>query len=146
MKAMSNEDFSKKMSFARKVMDLSQTTEPFQPTAVYDPDGDCIEFVFKPDNFYARRIDDLLTVYYSQENEEIVGSLIKGVSEFKEKILKKCPGFIIEVHEGRIHLAHLFRAQLWSQLNPDDKVKVLVYQKLIICAEKANAETELSMA
>ncbi|MCH9021731.1 MAG: hypothetical protein IID32_03100 [Planctomycetes bacterium] len=76
MKAMSNEEFSKKMSFARKVMDLAQTAGPFQPTAVYDPDGDCIEFVFKPDNFYARRIDDLLTVYYSQENEEIVGSLI----------------------------------------------------------------------
>ena len=57
---------------------LAQPAEDFKPTAVYDPDGDCIEFIAKPDPFYAERVDDLLTVYYSQESGEEVGSLIEG--------------------------------------------------------------------
>jgi hypothetical protein len=45
---------------------------------VYDPDGACIEFLAKPEPFYAERIDDLVTVYYSQDTHEVIGSLLKG--------------------------------------------------------------------
>ena len=76
MTVTSNEEF------AQRMMLLAQPAEHFQPTATYDPDGDCIEFLTSPDPFYAERIDDLVTVYYSQETNEVIGSLIKGVSEF----------------------------------------------------------------
>jgi hypothetical protein len=81
MTAMPNEDF------AQHVLRLAKAAQPFKATAVYDPDGDCIEFLAKPDPFYAERIDDLVTVYYSQETHEVVGSLIKGVTPFCRKTL-----------------------------------------------------------
>ena len=66
---------------------LGKPAQQFRPTATYDPDGDCIEFLAKPDPFYAERVDDLVTVYYSQETNEVIGSLIKGVSRFCQEIL-----------------------------------------------------------
>ncbi len=53
--------------FAAQVAELAKKAGPPQATAVYDPDGDCIEFLARPEPFYAERIDDLITVYYSQE-------------------------------------------------------------------------------
>ncbi|MCK4787137.1 MAG: hypothetical protein KAV87_25485, partial [Desulfobacteraceae bacterium] len=79
MKAMSSSEFGK---FVMRMAEDSKRTKPFKPNARYDPDGDCIEFFTKPHSFYAERIDDLVTVYYSHETKEIIGSLIKGVSEF----------------------------------------------------------------
>src|SRR6266704_286870 len=64
MQAMTNEEF------AAQVAELAKHAGLPQPTAVYDPDGDCIEFLAKPEPFYAERIDDLVTVYYSQERSE----------------------------------------------------------------------------
>jgi len=61
---------------------LARPTDQFEPTATYDRDGDCIEFLAKPDHLYAERADDLVTVYYSQETNEVIGSLIQGVSGF----------------------------------------------------------------
>ena len=71
MTVTSNADFAKRM------MLLAKPAEQFKPTATYDRDGDCIEFLAKPDPFYAERVDDLVTVYYSQETGEVIGSLIK---------------------------------------------------------------------
>src|SRR5437016_12242363 len=108
MKAMTNAEF------AAQVAELARNAGPPQPTAVYDPDGDCIEFLAKPDPFYAERVDDLVTVYYSQETGEVVGSLLKGVSRFCRQMLEKMPGFRVEIHDGRVQLVHIFSARLWS--------------------------------
>ena len=35
--------------FAKRVTLLARPAEQFKPTATYDPDGDCIEFLAKPD-------------------------------------------------------------------------------------------------
>lgn len=51
----------------------------FVPVSYYDRDGDCIEFLISNDSYRAERIDDRLTVYFSRETGEIIGSLIKGV-------------------------------------------------------------------
>jgi hypothetical protein len=72
MTVTSNADFAKQM------MLLARDAEEFRPTATYDPDGDCIEFLAKPDAFYAERVDDLVTVYYSQDTGELIGSLIQS--------------------------------------------------------------------
>ena len=50
---MTNEEF------AAKVLELAAPGEGFRPSAYYDPDGDCIEFLASPHNFYAERVDDL---------------------------------------------------------------------------------------
>src|SRR5947209_19236904 len=103
-----------KEEFVKRMLLLAKPAGQFRPTATYDPDGDCIEFLAKPDAFYAERVDDLLTVYYSQETGEVVGSLLKGVSKFCQEVLEKMPGFRIEIHDGRLQLVHIFRARPWS--------------------------------
>ena len=106
MTVTSNEEFAKRM------MLLAQPAERFRPTATYDPDGDCVEFLASPDPFYAERVDDLVTVYYSQETNEVIGSLVKGVSKFCATVLQRMPGFRIEIRDGRVSLEHIFRAAL----------------------------------
>ena len=139
MTVTSNEEFAKRM------MLLARPAEQFEPTATYDRDGDCIEFVAKPDPFYAERVDDLLTVYYSQETGEVTGSLLKGVSRFCKQMLEKMPGFRVEIRDGRIELVHIFRARLWSsKLHPQD-LPALVYRKLIEVADDAEVDTELCL-
>ncbi|HEY7427387.1 MAG TPA: hypothetical protein VH682_24345 [Gemmataceae bacterium] len=140
MTVTSNEEFAKRM------MLLARPAEQFEPTATYDPDGDCIEFLAKPDPFYAERVDDLLTVYYSQETGEVIGSLLKGVSRFCKQMLEKMPGFTVEIHDGRIQLVHIFRARLWSsKFHPQD-LPALVYRKLIEVADDAEVDAELCLA
>jgi len=61
----------KKEEFAEAVLRLANVQEPFRPTAAYIPDGDCIEFVMAPDDYVARRMDGLVTVYYSRQTGEV---------------------------------------------------------------------------
>jgi hypothetical protein len=137
---MSNSDFAKRM------MLLARPAEQFEPTAIYDRDGDCIEFLAKPDPFYAERVDDLVTVYYSQETNEVIGSLIKGVRGFCEAIDRTMPGFKIEIRDGRIRLVHLFRARLWTSKTDPKDLATLTYEKLIQVAEESEVEAEMCSA
>jgi hypothetical protein len=137
---MSNSDFAKRM------MLLARSADEFVPTATVDPDGDCIEFLAKPDSFYAQRVDDLVTVYYSQETNEVVGSFIKGISGFCKTLSETMPGFQIEIRDGKVRLVHIFRARLWgSRREPSDLV-TLTYEKLIQVAEESEVEAEMISA
>jgi len=139
MTVTSNADFAKRM------MLIARPAEQFEPTATYDPDGDCIEFLAKPDAFYGERVDDLVTVYYSQETEEVIGSLIKGVSKFCHEVLAKMPGFKIEIREGRVRLVHIFLARLWSAERDPQELATLTYQKLIDVAEATAVEVDAEL-
>jgi hypothetical protein len=140
MTATTNSDF------ARRMMLLARPAEQFKPTATYDPDGDCIEFLAKPEPFYAERIDDLVTVYYSQETGEVIGSLIKGVSRFCRETLSRLPGFKIEIHDGPVSLRHIFLARMWSaDFEPED-LATLTYRKLIEVSRETKVEGELCLA
>lgn len=99
---------------------------PFRPHAYYDPDGDSIECLFSDENFYAERVDALVTVYYGMKSKEIVGSLIKGVA----RMLRETPGFRIEIQDGRVRLEHVLSALLWSQPRKPSDTAVIKYRKL----------------
>lgn len=140
MSAISNDEFAKRMTL------LAKPAGQFKPKAIYDRDGDCIEFLAKPDPFFAERVDDLVTVYYSQETGEVVGSFIKGVSKFCKQMLEKMPGFKIEIYDGAACLRHIFLARLWStNLDPQD-LPTLTYRKLIEVAGETVIEGELCSA
>lgn len=126
--------------FARRMTLLARPADQFKPTATYDRDGDCIEFLAKPDAFYAERIDDLVTVYYSQETDEVIGSLIKGISKFCREVEGKLPGFKIEIHDGPVRLQHIFQARLWSGPFKPREVPTLIYRKLIEVADETIVE------
>lgn len=140
MTTTTNEDFAKRM------MLLARPASDFKPSAAYDPDGDCIEFLAKPDPFYEERVDELLTVYYSQKTHEVIGSLIKGVSRLMERLADKMPGFMITVEDRRVRLEHLFLAGMWMQKAGPQTLEVLAYKKLAEIAEKSSVETELCVA
>jgi hypothetical protein len=134
MNTMSNDEFA---DFVTK---LAEEAPAFKPSATYDPDGDCIEFIAKPDSFYGERIDDLVTVYYSHETNDIVGSLIKGASGFYKTVLDKLPGFKIEIQDGKVRLEHVFLAKLWSSELDLSNLAVLEYRKLIEIAEETKVQ------
>jgi len=139
MNAMTREQF------AEMVLEQGPIPEPFKPFATYNRDGDCIEFFAAQDMFYAERIDDLVTVYYSFETNEIVGSLIKGV----EDLLEECPALQIVISDRKVRLSHLFMAHLFSRDQIDQKisdVRRLVYRKLIRVAEDTGTEADLELA
>jgi hypothetical protein len=132
--------------FADRMMQMARPDEPFVPSATYDRDGDCIEFLVRPDAFYAERVDDLVTVYCSQETGEVIGSLIKGVSTFCKKMIETMPGFVIEIRDGKIRLVHIFRARLWTSKADTMGIRARTYVKLIQAAEESDVETEMCLA
>jgi hypothetical protein len=134
-------------AFAEEVLGKVDPTASFEPQVLYDPDGDCIEFLASDDPYYAERIDSLVTVYYSRETGEIIGSLVKGVKSFIRKMLQKIPGFKIEIEDGRIRLEHLFTAHLWYlEARPENwDTEVVTYKKLRDVAETVNATAELCL-
>lgn len=110
----------------------------------YDRDGDCIEFFICGDDFRAERVDDLVTVYYSRHSQQIVGSLIKGVSKFCSALSDKMPGLAIEIKDGPVKLEHLFLAGKWAKKHSE--IASLTYEKLAKIAEESDATAQLTGA
>jgi len=138
MKAMTNKEF------AEAVMGMADVQQPFQPHATYIREGDCIEFVIAPDDYVAHRIDGLVTVYYSRETGNVVGSLIKGVGEFCRKMLSQFPGFRILIEGCAVKLEHIFLAQLWTQPpSSPDVALTRTYRELIQAAEDQDIAVEI---
>jgi hypothetical protein len=135
-----------KADFAKLAMLHARPAAQFRPTATYDPDGDCIEFLAKPEPFFAERFDDLVTVYFSQETGEIIGSLIKGVTTFYKEFTRKNPGFRIVIEGGPVRLEHLILARMWSSELSREKIRTLTYQKLIDVAGETIVEGDLCFA
>lgn len=67
-------------------------TDRFQPTATYDPDKDCIEFIAKPGPIFAKYVDDHTTAYYNQETWEVIG-LFVSATRLITQILPDYPGW-----------------------------------------------------
>ncbi len=133
MSSKLNEDFTK---MALGYIDKDVV---FEPLATYDEDGDCMEFLISNESFYAKRIDDLVTVYYSRETDEIVGSLIKGVSKYINKLKERFPGFLVEIHEGSNMLGHFFLVPMWERnMEP---MQVHIYKELQEAAERTKVLT-----
>ena len=139
MTTMSNDEFAKRM------MLLAKPAGEFKPSAYYDADGDCIEFLAKPDAFFEERLDDLVTVYYSQKTGEVIGSLIKGVSKLAKRLAQKLPGFMITIEDGRIRLEHLILAGMWLQKSEPQAIGVLTYKKLAEIAERTSVDVSAEL-
>lgn len=137
MKELTNDEF------AQAVMRLAKPQRPFKPSATYIREGDCIEFVIAPDDYRAHRIDGLVTVYYSRRSGAVVGSLIKGVSEFCRRVLARFPGFGIAIQGRTVQLEHLFLAQLWSEPPNPEEIVVRTYRELIAAAEQEKVAVDI---
>jgi hypothetical protein len=53
----------------------------FRPRPFYSAPGDCVIFYASNERCYAKRINELLTIYMSMESDRPVGCKIKGVQQ-----------------------------------------------------------------
>lgn len=72
-------------SLSEFVHRTSGQSEPgYDPEPWYNVAGDCMECNFRPDEFYACRVDSVLTLYRSIKTEEIVGFQVKAARAIHE--------------------------------------------------------------
>lgn len=116
----------------------------YEPIAYLNSDGDCFEFIATDETFRAERLDSLITVYIGRESNEVVGCLIKGVSNYVQEVLDKYPSFKVEIHDGRVKLHCLFTLRLCEAYRDPDGKKVTVYKKLRDVAERTKAEITIT--
>lgn len=78
----------------------------FESRPVYSRDGDFITLFLQDDDYYAERVDELLTVYLATRNGELMGCKIKGIQLLLETLSK----FGLSVEDGEMELNFLFVA------------------------------------
>lgn len=127
-------------SFLDTMLKDAAAAPPFEPNAFYNVDGDCIEFRATDESFHAERVDSRLTVFYGQESNEMVGALIKGVKCILRDLSKSCPGFSIEVVDGRMKLDMLITATMWKS---DSATRGVAYKKIRSLATKDEVEVDV---
>lgn len=125
--------------FADRMWSRFGKAEPFQPSAHYDPDGDCLEFLVSDEAFRGERLDKWVTVYRGRSTGRIVGSMIKSIRE----LLTRNPGLAIEIRSGPVRLSHFLHAPKFSATS---EVTVRVYQEIIKEAEDSQLEADLQCA
>jgi hypothetical protein len=61
--------------------ELEQAEAPpfVAPQVRYGEEEDCLLFYLRPDESYARRLDDLVTLFLSFDGDEVVGCQVKGL-------------------------------------------------------------------
>jgi len=77
---MSDDDFAEQI---RSI--FGGNTEPFKPFAFYNEAGDEIEFFLSNDNYYGQWINHFMTVYRSEETNEIIGGCIHQLNHLMKK-------------------------------------------------------------
>ncbi len=82
-------------------------------------DGDFLTYYFRDADYYAERVDEVLTVYLDPENHDLVGFKLKGVVH----LLKTLGDFSLEVRDGdgKLMLGMLFLARIAATSKPADE-------------------------
>lgn len=78
----------------------------FESRPIYSRDGDFITLFLKDEDYYAERVDELLTAFHSTKTDELVGCTIKGVQLLLETLGK----FGVSVDDGEVQMNFLFVA------------------------------------
>jgi len=110
---------------ADDLMDYLKThpCKGFRPAPRYSAPGDFVTFYFREERAFARRVDDLLTVYLSMETKELVGCKIKGVKH----LLQTAGSLFVSIDAGKVRLAFFFALGEKVARDPEQK---RLYQEL----------------
>ena len=65
--------------------------EGFEPRPYYGHEEDCLTFYFDKAESYARRVDELLTLFLSLKTNELVGCQVKGVRKNLKRGMDRMP-------------------------------------------------------
>ncbi len=115
--------------------------ENLQFTAVpsYNQYGDCIHYHWRPDEFYADRIDSKLTVYRSVGNADAVGCQIKGITALVAMLGEF--GISLKEQDGTPLAMFLFASQAADSSIADNAAdREKIYKYLLEQVGKAKVE------
>ena len=109
---------------AKELMTLLETTKPrgFEPRPYFGPEEDSLTFYFKNTESYGKRVDELLTLFLSVKNDELVGCQVKGV----RKNLKRLGRFGIAITHRKVRLSLFFHLLAFLAEKPQLREKYLV--------------------
>lgn len=108
---------------AADLMKYLEKTRPkgFAPRPYYGAEEDCLTFYFDNAESFARRVDDLLTLYLSVKTNELVGCQVKGV----RKNLKRLGDFGISVKHTKVRLDLFFHLLAYLAEKPAQRKRYL---------------------
>lgn len=87
---------------------LSKQPGKFRPAPIYIEESDSILYFFENTDYYAKRINELFTVYLRMDSDELMGVEIKGIKH----LLKLLGSFDIEVKSQKLKIGPIFVAYL----------------------------------
>ncbi len=123
--------------FERFVLSLSPA-EQFTPRAFHNVDGDCIELIFSPESYFAKRLTDTLTILIGEESGKPIGLLLKGVRGFLRRMMQRHPGLKIEIEENKcIRSDYFISLVMWD---PDDDESRAIFHVMHQIRELAGRE------
>lgn len=99
--------------------------KPFESSAQYDEEGDCVEFFAENVPFNAVRLDDWVTMYVSERDDRLVGCLIKRVQRLFREVANLQE--IVLVQDNRMRLDYFFVA---AAARLDNKETIHRYNEL----------------
>ena len=121
---------------------LSHRPGKFRPIPIYIEESDSVVYFLENTDYYAKRINELFTVYLRMDDDELMGVEIKGIKH----LLKVLGDFDIEVKTpklkiGLIFIAYLAQKSLWSP--PEEYVDEKYMQEFtrMISEKKAKSAT-----
>jgi len=92
----------------------SQPQGKFSPFVLPNEDGDCVEFFVSPKDYYAKRIDNYLTVYLDEETEDVVGFVIKNITRILNRVAAQRADYAFVIRDGEVRLEALFTAMFFG--------------------------------
>src|SRR5439155_11625972 len=112
---------------AAKLMKHLERARPkgFEPRPYYGHEEDCLTFYFDNAESYARRVDELLTLFLSVKTDELVGCQVKGV----RKNLKRLGNFGIAIKHGKVRLDLFFHLLAFLAKEPQQRERYLDLSK-----------------
>jgi hypothetical protein len=88
----------------------------FHPEPYYSRIGDFLEYHFRNDDFYAERLDDILTVYRAMQDGDFVGFKLKSVRHLLQTLGDL--GLEVKDNDGNLMLSMLIMAGTMEIDNP----------------------------
>jgi hypothetical protein len=108
---------------AKDLMQYLETAKPraYKLRPYYGPEEDSLTFYFDKAESYGKRVDELLTLFFSVKKNELVGCQVKGV----RRNLKRLGNFGVAIKHGRVRLDLFFHLLAFLAEEPQQRQKYL---------------------
>jgi len=101
--------------YADAVLEIATQAQcEFSPFFFPNEEGDCVEFFVSPNDYYAKRIDDYLTLYLDEETEEVIGFVVKNITRILNRVATQQAAYAFVIQDGEMRLEALFASMLWN--------------------------------